>query len=441
MTRSRDTANIIPTVDAKGDLLVGTANNEIDNLTAGTNGTYLKANSASATGLEWATGVESIVDAKGDLLVGTADNTVDNLSPGTNGQFLTANSATTTGLEWTTPASTGNAIINGAMAIAQRGAGSGTGSGRYPVDRFFIEYGAGTYTTERATDGPINVSPYSLKVTATTPGTRNAADYYQLIHNLEGKNVMQFSFGSSGASTITISFWVKSSVTGSYSGTLSSGSNLKCFAFTYTISSANTWERKTVTIPGDTAGGAGAYPINNTTGLRLRLSLGNGTDYDASSTGSWLTETNKTSVAGSVGWAQTSGATFFLTGVQLEAGPTATPFRGNANTIQGELAACQRYYERIGTGTIGRISAATIAEFYLRFNEKRAVPTFSLTSTSPQFYDPAVGTKTGTASTITSVVGPTVNGHVVQISGFTGLVTGNFAIMVNANFIEVIAEL
>jgi hypothetical protein len=102
MTRSRDTANIIPTVDAKGDLLVGTANNEIDNLTAGTNGTYLKANSASATGLEWATGVESIVDAKGDLLVGTADNTIDNLSPGTNGQVLTANSATGTGLEWTT---------------------------------------------------------------------------------------------------------------------------------------------------------------------------------------------------------------------------------------------------------------------------------------------------------------------------------------------------
>jgi hypothetical protein len=231
------------------------------------------------------------------------------------------------------------------MAIAQRGAASGTGSGRYPVDRFRIEYGAGTYTTERATDGPASVSPYSLKVTATTPGTRNAADYYQLIHNLEGQDVMQFGFGGSGASTVTVSFWVKSSVTGSYSGTLSSGSNLKCFAFTYTISSANTWERKTVTIPGDTAGGTSAYPIDNTTGLRLRLSLGNGTDYNASSTGSWLTETNKTSVAGSVGWAQTSGATFFLTGVQLEAGAVATPFRRNATSLQAELAACQRYFQ------------------------------------------------------------------------------------------------
>jgi hypothetical protein len=102
MTRSRDTASIIPTVDAKGDLLAGTANNEIDNLSVGSNGTYLKANSSSATGLEWGTGVESIVDAKGDLLVGTADNTVDNLPAGTNGQLLTANSATATGLEWTT---------------------------------------------------------------------------------------------------------------------------------------------------------------------------------------------------------------------------------------------------------------------------------------------------------------------------------------------------
>jgi hypothetical protein len=295
--------------------------------------------------------------------------------------------------------SSGNAVINGAMAIAQRGAGSGTGSGRYPVDRFSIEYGAGTYTTERATDGPINVSPYSLKVTATTPGTRNAADYYQLIHNLEGQNVMQFSFGSSGASTITISFWVKSSVTGSYSGTLSSGSNLKCFAFTYSISSANTWERKTVTIPGDTAGGTSAYPVDQNTGLRLRLSLGNGTDYNASSTGSWLTETNKTSVAGSVGWAQTSGATFFLTGVQLEAGPTANAFRGNANTIQGELAACQRYAFSVNIPSEGS---------FTRFGLGQA---FAGTSAAVQLYPPvrlrAAPTSITTAGTIALFDGST----------------------------------
>ena len=142
MTRSRDTASIIPTVDAKGDLLVGTADNAIDNLPAGTNGTYLKANSASATGLEWGTGVESIVDAKGDLLVGTADNTIDNLSPGTNGQVLTANSATTTGLQWA--ASDGVRVFADTAGRTAAIPSPTEGMTTYQLDTNFIDTYSGT---------------------------------------------------------------------------------------------------------------------------------------------------------------------------------------------------------------------------------------------------------------------------------------------------------
>jgi len=240
-----------------------------------------------------------------------------------------------------------NYVINGAMEIAQRGTGASTSSGNFAADRFYFEYSTGTMTTQRVTDGPDGVSPYSLKVTATSAGTRLATDYFNIVHNLEGAQVSGLGFGFAGAKSVTISFYVKASLTGTYSGTLFSGANTRGYGFTYTINSANTWERKSVTIVGDVTGGTSQYPIDTSTGLRLRLGLGNGANYNISSAGSWLTETNKTSVAGAAGWAQTVGATFQITGVQLEHGSTATSFRRNAQSIQGGLAACQRYYYRI----------------------------------------------------------------------------------------------
>jgi hypothetical protein len=138
----------------------------------------------------------------------------------------------------------------------------------------------------------------------------------------------------------------------------------------------------------------------------------------------------------------TAGANdwFEITGVQLEAGPVATPFRRNANSLAGELAACQRYYERVGTGTVGRIGGANIVEYGIRFIEKRATPTFSLARTNTQFYDPAVGTRTATGATI-SLTSASVNGAVVSVLGYSGLTTGNFALIINANDIEVSSEL
>jgi hypothetical protein len=363
MTRSRDTASIIPTVDAKGDLLVGTANNEIDNLPAGTNGTYLKANSASATGLEWGTGVESIVDAKGDLLVGTADNTVDNLSPGTNGQVLTANSATTTGLEWTTPASTGNAIINGAFDFNQRSFTSLTASG-YGHDRWRFTKGGdgtGTYTPQTFTPGsaPFAGNEAVGFARIVTTGQTNSSVTSLLAHRIE--DVRTFA-----GQTVTISLYAKSGsgtpqISLQFIQNFGSGgsADVNTFVVKHTVSTS--WERYTasVTVPsisGKTLGGS-SY-------LNLLIWVSAGSTFN-SSTDSLGIQSN----------------TFDIWGVQLEAGAVATPFRRNAPSIQAELAACQRYYLAVPDESIVLSSGVTYTS-WLFPTTMRVGPTLSIVGNS-----------------------------------------------------------
>jgi hypothetical protein len=327
MTRSRDTASIIPTVDAKGDLLVGTADNTVDNLPAGTNGTYLKANSASTTGLEWATGVESIVDAKGDLLVGTADNTIDNLPTGTNGQFLTANSATTTGLEWTTPASTGNAIINGAFDIWQRGTSfTNVADNTYTADRWRIFYGgtnptSATETRELVTSSDVSSGvpdsiKYYHKSTITTFGSATYVQYEQPVENIQtlsGQNVtLSFWAKCDSARTITV-FLVQDTGTG--------GSPSSDVTVTSSQTGSSNWVRYTFD-----------FTLANTSGLTLGTA-------------------NNDNLRVAIRMSDLSNGSFFqITGVQLEAGAVATPFKRNAPSIQAELAACQRYFVRWDAG-------------------------------------------------------------------------------------------
>jgi hypothetical protein len=234
-----------------------------------------------------------------------------------------------------------NKIINGAMMIDQRYAGSSTTLSNYIVDRWVFNYSSGTMTSQQSTQAPSGFYN-SLSETVTSVGTRNAADQFLIYQNIEGFNIADLNFGSSAALTITLSFWVRSSVSGLYSGVVQSGDNNRAYAFTYTISSANTWQQITVTVPGDTTGGTTAYPINNSSGLRIKFDLGSGSNYQIT-TGSWQAAVNKTGAAGTVGWAQTAGATFYITGVQLERGTVATPFE--YRNYQQELAMCMRYYE------------------------------------------------------------------------------------------------
>jgi hypothetical protein len=236
-------------------------------------------------------------------------------------------------------------IINGAMVIDQRNAGASVTpiDGQYSVDRwaFFVSQSS-KLTTQQSSVAPAGFRN-SLLVTSSSAYSSGANDYFVVQQTIEGYNVADMEFGAAGAATFTISFWVRSSLTGTFGGStknLATNAN-RSYPFTYTINSANTWEQKTVTITGDTTG-----TWNKTTGsgLCIDFNLGTGATYSGTA-GAWAA-TNYLSATGATSVVGTNGATFYITGVQLEKGSTATSF--DYRPIGTELALCQRYFQTYG---------------------------------------------------------------------------------------------
>jgi len=238
-----------------------------------------------------------------------------------------------------------NLIINGAMTIDQRNSGSAltvnTASEFYAVDRFMgIGVASdGVYTLQQVTDAPDNFVN-SIKATVTTADASiPTTGRYLIRHKLEGNVISQLNLGSSAAQTFTLSFYVKSSLTGTFGGSVLNGAQDRSHPFTYTISSANTWERKTVTIAGDTTG---TWPTDNTKAMQIAWSLGVGSDY-LNTAGAWV-GSQEWGATGETAVIATLNATWQITGVQLEVGETATPFEHRS--YGDELRRCQRYYEK-----------------------------------------------------------------------------------------------
>ena len=233
-----------------------------------------------------------------------------------------------------------NRIINGAMVIDQRnvGASSSAASG-YPVDRFAIAPQAGGYITWGQNLGsvtPPNGFVNYLGFSTTTTYSLGAGDSFRCEHLIEGYNVADLGWGTANAQPITISFWTRSSLTGTHAATLQNSARSRSYPFTWTINSANTWEYKTVTIAGDTTG---TWLTTNGIGIRINFNLGCGATGSGTA-GSW-SSSNFVSATGAVSVVGTSSATLYITGVQLEKGSTATSFDYRSYTT--ELQLCQRY--------------------------------------------------------------------------------------------------
>jgi hypothetical protein len=233
-----------------------------------------------------------------------------------------------------------NRIINGNMVVWQR-ANTVTGSTGYnSVDRWDINGSTSTVNVAQSTDVPAGFT-YSTAITVGTASSASGA-YSYIIQQIEGYNVADLDFGLSTAKPVTLSFWVKSSVTGTYGITFRNTNAARFLTSTYTINSANTWEQKTITIAGDITG---TWLKTNGSGLTLVWDLGVGSTYSSTSNNAWSTVgSNYFGVTGTTKLASTAGATFYITGVQLEKGSTATQFE--FRSFATELALCMRYFER-----------------------------------------------------------------------------------------------
>lgn len=308
-----------------------------------------------------------------------------------------------------------NRIINGGMVIDQRNAGasvSATSGGQYFLDRwcasisasgkFAVQQNAGSVTK------PIGFANY-LGVTSSTAWAIGASDYATLNQFIEGFNVADLQWGTSNAASVTLSFVVYSSLTGTFGGVIHNGINdggqTRTYPFTFTVSAANTWTTISLTINGDTTGTWGS---SNGAGIAVCFSLAAGSSKVATS-GAWTGVAAYSGASGQTNILATNAATFYITGVQLEKGSAASPF--DYRDYGRELIMCQRYFAKLGgAGSSGYMAvgmgigrSGTLYAGYIKFPvSMRAAPTLAVSGAMAMMYS---GDNWVNISTIASTYG------------------------------------
>ena len=343
--------------------------------------------------------------------------------PSTSGTILQSGTAVTEA-QGGTGTTTGyygfkNRLINSAMVIDQRNAGaSATTFNTYSLDRWYINNNSGAtrfswQQNAGSVTPPAGFTNY-LGITSSGAYSVTATNVIAIAHRIEGFNVADLNWGSANAKTVTLSFWVRSSLTGTFGGALLNSAQNRSYPFSYTINSANTWEYETITIAGDTSG---TWLTNNGIGLDIYWSLGTGSTYSGTA-GSWsgsqlFSATGATSVVG------TNGATFYITGVQLEVGSTATSF--DYRPYGTELALCQRYYQTWGSGVLfpARANSTTSVTFSPSLTVPlRASPTIT-NGTMRAFSGSAIVDSTATATV--SVFTANANAIALNVGSFSSV--------------------
>ena len=281
-----------------------------------------------------------------------------------------------------------NRIINGGMTIDQRNAGASVtpANDAYTLDRWQVNISDSSKFTIQQDAGavtpPVGFTDY-LGVTSSSAFSLAAGSYFVLDQKIEGFNVADLGWGTANAKTVTLSFWVRSSLTGTFGGVLRNSAENRSYPYTYTISSANTWEQKSVTIAGDTSG---TWLTTTGVGIYVGFGLGVGTTYSGTA-GAWAGSTFA-SATGATSVVSTNGATFYITGVQLEVGSTATSF--DYRPYGTEFSLCERYFQKYSGNTNGTLSdggfvaapifASTQSYTGLTFPQMRTGPSFSYSS-------------------------------------------------------------
>ena len=342
-----------------------------------------------------------------------------------------------------------NRIINGAMVIDQRNAGASvtaTTSNPYTLDRW-VSYGSqnSKYTTQQNAG---SVTPpagftYYMGITSSSAYTVGASEVFVNAQYIEGYNIADLSWGTANAKTVTLSFWVRSSLTGTFGGSILNNLRNRCYIFSYTISSANTWTQISITIPGDTTG---TWESTTNRGMGIYFSVGTGSTLSGTA-GSWGSS-ELYAPTGSVSVVGTNGATFYITGVQLEKGSTATSF--DYRPYGTELQLCQRYYwikrgndgggqyQAIASGTC--VNTTTPRVFLPYPVSMRAAPTIS--------YAGSILVQTNSSAINVTAIPNTYNGvlsSMIEFSLTAGVTAGNGAVAylgnLSGDYIQATAEL
>jgi hypothetical protein len=271
-----------------------------------------------------------------------------------------------------------NRLINGNMAVDQRNNGGSVTptNGQYTIDRW--QYSGSQTSKFTAQQNAASITPpfgfaNYLGLTSSSSYSAVSSDYFAIQQKIEGFNIADLGWGTSNAKTVTLSFWVRSSLTGTFGLTLRDGGESVCFPTNYTISSANTWTYIQLTITGPSTG---TYSLTNGNGIEVWFGLGYGSSYTGNLTQNTWSSGFCGQPSGAVNVVGTSGATFYITGVQLEIGTVATPYEFNPYSDQ--LAQCQRYCQVLNTVTIGRtVSAQTCGAAFVTSTQFRTAPTIS----------------------------------------------------------------